>query len=277
MFKLLAKVLFLLILVGQMLSAQSSNSPVDSAEIKKVYAPWSTFTSLRSEVLFEKGSSLYGEFSYISPKAYSSLNETYRSYLWLGYEQALSSKWYGGISGRMNFVEAGPGSFFTRVNLSHRGYIGKFFFYKEFLTFEHLYYASSGSYKRKAEGRYAPSIGIGRAFDIGGRALYIGVNYRLFVNFDFQNDNSSIYDKRKIDRTKLRFDVTYQFLPHWCAGVYYLRDTEYYFTLAQYNQYNQVVVPNYKLNQITQGLGITLSYLLFNEKPDKYIPGLPSR
>jgi hypothetical protein len=256
--------------------AQSNTTSLDSAEVKKVYRPWTTFASLRAEKLFAKGSSLYGELSYAAPKAYTSLNEAYKSFLWIGYEQAFTTKWYGGISGRVNFVEQGTGSFFTRLNFAHRGQIGKFFLYKE-ASFEHLFFAEAPNYKRKAEGRFSPSIGLGRNFNVAGKALYVGINYRFFINFDFEDDKRSLYDKRKIDRTKLRIDVAYQFLPHWSLGIYYLRDTEYYYTLAQFDANNKQIVPDYKLNQITEGLGVTLTYLLFKEKPDQYIPGLPSR
>jgi hypothetical protein len=278
MFNWLGKVFLLCIFCMGLSVAQTKRTVyvVDSIEVKKLYDPWATFTSLKSEVLFKKGSSLYGEFSYIFPQAYGSLNETYRSYFWLGYEQALSKRWYGGVSGRMNFVEEGAGSFFTRLNLAHRGKIGSLFFYKEF-AFEHLYYANTSNYQRKAEGRIAPSIGLGRIINIAGKELYVGINYRLFLNFDFQQDNVSLYDSRLINRTKLRFDAAYQIFPHVNVSLYYLRDTQYYLTLAQYNINNQIITPEYRLNQITQGLGVCLTYLLFKEKPDKYIPGLPSR
>jgi len=277
MFKYLDKFfLLVLLLSGKVMVAQSASKSLDSAEVKKVYRPWATFCSLRVEKVYEKGSTLYGEFSYIIPDEYASLNESYKSVLWLGYEQALSEKWFGGISGKMNFVEEGSRSFFTRLNLAHRGSIGKLFLYKEF-AFEHLYYASEPNYSRKAEGRVSASLGLGRSFYVAHRPLYIGVNYRLFLNFDFQDDKSSLYDKRKIDRTKLRFDVAYQFLPHWSLGLYCLRDTEYFYTLGQYDINNNPIVPDYKVNQITQGLGIVLTCLLYNEKSDKYMPGLPSR
>ncbi len=276
MFKTLGKVFLLVAFSSGLVIAQSNSKPLDSAEVKKVYRPWSTFLSLRSEIYFSKGSSLFGEVSYTTPNEYASLNEAYKSYFWFGYEQAFSKKWFGGVSGRMNFVEEGAGSFFTRLNFAHRGSIGKLFFYKE-LAFEHLYYAESDHYKRKAEGRISPCVGLGKSFKVANKSMFIGVNYRAFLNFDFQDDKSSIYKNRVFDRTKLRFDVTCQLLQHWAVGLYYLKDTEYYYTLAQYDINNNVVVPDYKLNQITQGLGVTLTYLLFKENPDQYIPGFPSR
>lgn len=276
MVKLLGKLFLLVCFTGGLVWGQSTTRSLDSADVKKVYRPWMIMGSLKVEKRYTKGSSLYAEYSYIAPEQYQALNETYRSFLWIGYEQAFTEKWYGGVSGRFNFVEQGAGSFFTRFNLAHRGAIGKFFFYKEF-SFEHLYYAEESNYKRKAEGRIAPSLGFGRSFNVAGRSLYVGVNYRLFVHFDFENDKSSVYDKRKIDRTKLRFDLAYQVLPHWSVGLYYMRDTEYYYSLASYNAQNQLIVPDYKLNRITEGLGLTITYLLFKEKPDQYTPGLPAR
>ena len=282
MFKLAGKV-GLLVLVG-ISSAWAQSRAVDSAEIKKVYRPWVTYTSVRVEKVFDKGSSLFAEYGTmlefkglerISQDEYYALNENYSSFLWAGYEHAFTEHWYGGVSGKANFVQQGSGSFFTRFNVAHRGHIGKLFFYKE-LAFEYLSYTIYKGYKRPDEGRFSPALGLGRQLKLKGKPLYIGVNYRLFLNFDFKNDKSSIYDKRKIDRTKLKVEISYGFLPHWYMGVYYLRDTEYYYALGGTTM-SGAAIPDNKINRITEGVGFTLTYLLFKENSDKYVTDLPVR
>ena len=283
MFKLAGKV-GLLLLAG--ISSVLAQQAVNDAEVKKQYRPWVTYTSARFESLFKDGSSLFAEYGTmlefkglesISQDEYNALNENYSSFLWVGYEHAFTDHWYAGASGKANFVKDGTksnGSFFNRFNIAHRGHIGKLFFYKE-VAFEYLSYDTK-TY-RQEEGRFSPSIGLGRQLKIKGKPLYIGVNYRLFFNFDLKNDKQSIYDKRKIDRTKLKAEVSYGFLPHWYIGVYYLRDTEYYYALATYDEFNNVKTPDYKMNRITEGVGFTLTYLLFKENSDKYIIDLPVR
>lgn len=280
MFKLAGKV-GLLLLAG-ISSVWAQSRAVDSAEIKKVYRPWVTYTSARFEALIKDGSSLFAEYGTmlefkglerISQDEYYALNENYSSFLWLGYEHAFTEHWYAGASGKINFVQQGDGSFFNRFNIAHRGHIGKLFFYKE-VAFEYLSYATD-TYKQE-EGRFSPSIGLGRQLKIRDKPLYIGVNYRAFVNFYFKNDKSNIYDRRKIDRTKLKAEVSYGFLPHWHIGVYYLRDTEYYYALGGTTMLGDPI-PDNKINRITEGVGFTLTYLLFKEKSDQYITDLPAR
>jgi hypothetical protein len=282
MFKLAGKV-SLLLLAG-ISSAWAQSRAVDSAEIKKVYRPWVTYTSARVEKVFDKGSSLFAEYGTmlefkglerISQDEYYALNENYSSFLWAGYEHAFSEHWYGGVSGKANFVQQGSGSFFTRFNVAHRGHIGKLFFYKE-VAFEYLSYTIYKGYKRPDEGRVSPAIGLGRQLKVKGKPLYIGINYRFFVDFDFKNDKSSIYDKRKIDRTKLKAEISYGFLPHWYIGMYYLRDTEYYYALGGTTM-SGAAIPDNKINRITEGVGFTLTYLLFKDNSDKYITDLPVR
>lgn len=282
MYKLAGKVVLLCLTLVS--TAWSQSRPLDSAEVKKVYRPWVTYTSARVEKLFDRGSSLFGEYGTmlefkgiqsITQDEYYSLNENYSSYLWGGYEHAFTDHWYAGLSGKANFVERGPGSFFMRFNGAHRGKIGKLFFYKE-LAFEYLSYPQYKSYKRPDEGRFSPSIGLGRHLKVNNKPLYVGINYRFFVNFDFQNDKYSIYDKRKIDRTKLKAEVSYGFLPHWYLSIYYLRDTEYYYALGGSTMSGNAI-PDYKVNRITEGIGFALTYLLFKENSDKYTTDLPVR
>lgn len=273
MFKLASRVVLLLLAGISSASAQA----VDTAEVQKQIRPWVTFTSARIEKLFDRGSSLFVEYGTmlefqglkkISQDEYYSLNENYSSFIWAGYEHAFTDHWYGGVSGKANFVKQGSGSFFTRLNVAHRGHISKLFFYKE-VAFEYLSYASNNQGKPEDQGRFSPSIGLGRQLKIKGRPLYIGVNYRLFFNFFYGKDKYGLYDKRKIDRTKLKAEITYGFLPHWFITAYYLRDTEYYFA-------GGAAVP-YKINRITEGVGFTLTYLLFKDNSDKYVTDLPVR
>jgi hypothetical protein len=75
----------------------------------------------------------------------------------------------------------------------------------------------------------------------------------------------------------LKAEVTYSFNPHWYITAYYLRDTEYYYVLATYDSNNKIVTPDYKWNRITEGVGFTLTYLLFKDNADKYYAELPAR
>ena len=283
MLKVAGKVCLFFIMGYAVATAQSR--AVDSAEIKRVYRPWVTYTHLRLEKLFEKGSTLFGEYGTllefrglesVKQDEYYALNENYSSYLWAGYEHAFTDHWYAGISGKGNFTTRGPGSFFTRINGAHRGQIGKLFFYKE-VAFEYLTY-SKGNYATKPldQGRFSPSLGLGRQFKVKGKPLYMGINYRLFVNFFFEKDQYGIYNKRKIDRTKLKAEINYGFLPHWYIGAYYLRDTEYYYALGGTTM-SGAAIPDSKINRITEGVGFTLTYLLFKDNADKYITDLPVR
>ncbi|HSZ71149.1 MAG TPA: hypothetical protein VK750_00640 [Cytophagaceae bacterium] len=284
MLKLAGKVCLFLLLGVSVVRAQSV--AVDSAKIQKEYRPWVTYTSARVEKIFTKGSSLFAEYGTLlqfrgitrisqDTAGYYSLNENYNSFLWAGYEHAFTEHWYGGISGKANFVQIGSGSFFTRFNVAHRGHISKLFFYKEF-AFEYLSYTIYKGYKRPDEGRISASIGLGRKWQFGKKSLYVGVNYRLFVNFDLKDNKNGFYNNRKIDRTKLKAEITYGFNPHLHLTAYYLRDTEYYYSLGGTTASGSPIADS-KINRITEGIGFTLTYLLFKDNPDKYVTELPAR
>jgi hypothetical protein len=253
-------IVFIFCLTSSGLSAQSSGtSSVSDAEVKKVEQDWSMWTSLRGVYHTSKNAQVFVDYQYVFPKSYYSLNEHYRSVLWLGADLALSSKWFVGVSSKVNFVEEDNGNIIPRVQLAHRGKLGKMYFDKE-LSYEHLVFVNTATYHREPEGRGALGGSLTYPIAIAGKDLLVGLSGKLYMNFDWKNDGLSIYDKRKFDRTRLSVNLDYPIIPQCYLGIYYLRDTEYYFTLGGFDSAGNKI-PDYKLNNIYQGIGFRITYL----------------
>jgi hypothetical protein len=265
-------ILFSLLLSLSFTNLLAQSTAVDSATVYRNYLPIRYQPTIRFDGILKTGAQLYGEAAVVFPDEYYSLNEFYRLYVAAGYEHKSTDHWYLGFSAKYNYSPTYSG-LIPRVNITHRGKIGKTNFIKE-LNYEHLLFFSK--YKREAEGRVSFMIGFSRNFVIAKKDLYVALSYRPYINFDFKNDGFSIYKNRGFDRARLRIDLLYKFTPSFYAGIYFSKDTEMYYTLGGVSGQTGPY-PDYKMNRISSILGISLNFILHPERNPDFLAGLPSR
>jgi hypothetical protein len=242
----------------------------DSALVHKDYQQNSYWLTLRADAYLKSGSYFFFEGNLKTKNSFSSLNEYNNRHFMLGYELKASYKWYFGLSVR-NLSSRYMNYFVPKVNLTHRGSIKKINFIKE-LSAEDLllkkYYSSNLI-------RLGLSAGLGKNFKIGKTNWYGMMSYRVFLIYDLKNGKNSYLANRKIDLTRLRFDLHYIIIPNLYIGVFAMRETEYLYVLG-YSQ-NGINYPDMKENRVAPTFGLTLNYIFKPENNSSIIPGLPYR
>jgi hypothetical protein len=255
--------------------AAAQTTVSDSAEIHHDYQPNAWNFSLRTEYYLTKGSYFFAEGLYKASKAYYSTSEVFKEYIWIGYEQKASEKWYLGISGR-GLRYANEKSFIMRVNVSHRGSLGKICFLKE-LSFDQVSMKSKQNY-----GRVGFTLGFYKAIPCGKLTMLPVLSYKAMEIFDLKNPNS-FFKNRRIDLSRLRLDVYLYAKRNFYLGLYAMRETDFYYALGYSvpDPSNPSVilysVPDYRVNRVTPVFGCSLNYILKPENNTTSIPGLPLR
>lgn len=203
----------------------------------------------------------------------------HRTYLMAGYEQKAAEKWYLGISEKYvveaNFKMPHHKYLYTRLNVSHRGNLLKMKFIKE-VALEHIHNLKKSDNPNiiiENRGRLSLSPSLVKQFKVNGRALYLILNYRAYLLFDFNNDGMSSYDKRKIDKTRLRVEVDYRISDKILFSLFAIRDTDYSYRLSQFDQFNNMTVEEARVNRITPTFGMSINFTM--NAPEDFLPGFP--
>jgi hypothetical protein len=261
--------LFILCFLGCIANAVAQTVS-DTAKVHKDYQENSYWLTLRADAYLKSGSYFFFESNLKTKKSFSSLNEYNNRHFLLGYEHKASEKWYLGLSAR--YLSSRYMNYFApKINVTHRGVIKKINFVKE-LSAEDLmvkkYYLSNLM-------RLGISVGLGKKFKIGPTNWYTMLSYRAFLIFDPKNGKNSYLSNRKIDLTRLRFDLHYIIIPNLYIGVFAMRETEYLYILG----YSQAATsyPDVKENRVAPTFGLTLNYIFKPENNSEIIPGLPFR
>jgi hypothetical protein len=263
------KSLFIFIVLATSLSAPAQTVS-DSAEVRKEYQPTSYWLTLRANAYLKSGSYFFFEGNLKNKKSFSSLNEYNERHFMLGYEQKASEKWYLGFSLR-HLSSRDLNYFAPKINITHRGVIKKIDFIKELSAEDFLlkkYYQSNII-------RIGLSAALGKKIAIGKTNWYPMLSYRAFLIYDVKNGKNSYLANRKIDLTRLRFDLHYIIIPNLSVGLFAMRETEYLYVLG-YSQ-NSISYPDAKENKVAPILGLTLNYNFKPENTSSPIPGLPFR
>jgi hypothetical protein len=200
----------------------------------------------------------------------------YQTYVWAGYEHKAHEKWYLGISERYIAVR-NRDSWCTRINITHRGKLGKLAFTKE-ASLEHFKYKKSDNpyiiIENEGMASFAPALV--KTFSIKERPLYVLLSYRASVLFDWNNDNFSSYDKRNIDFTRLRFEISHFLTQNLLVSLFAMRETYYSYQLAQYDINNNEISPEARVNRITPVIGFSLNYV-YKRPEEGFLPAFPGK
>jgi hypothetical protein len=270
-------ILFFILSGSFLLQAENEASAQvnDSAQVHHDYQPTAWDFSLRSEYYFKKGSYIFAEGLYKASESYFSTSEVFKAYLWLGYEHRASEKWYFGISGRtLRYPK--EVSFISRVNVSHRGKISSLGFLKE-LTLDQITRKSRQNYAR-----LGMAIGLYKKITLGKLTFVPVFSYKAYQIFDLRNPNS-FFKNRRIDLSRLRFDLYLMLHKNICFGLYAMRETDFYYALGYSvpDPSNPSVilysVPDYKVNRIIPTFGCSLDFMIHPDNNSGLIPGLPLR
>jgi len=253
----------------------------------RFYEPNSYWLTLRADYYFKSGSFIYFENnSRFGSAGYSSddyripigvhtfpFNKIYRMYFMGGFEYKASENWYLGGSEKIVLIP-GRNSFYSRINISHRGKLLKLRFIKE-AALEHLKYPGSKNPNSPVynEGRVSFSASLVKEFKLADRKLFAIFSYRPYIIFDWTSDGFSAYDKRFIDKTRLRVEAAYFVTDRFLVSLFAIRDTDYGYRLPIFDASQNLISEEARLNRIAPTFGISLNYVL--HAPDDFIPGFP--
>ena len=254
-------------------------------KLVREYRPNSYWLTLRYDQYFKSGSFFFIEnnnrFQKDADYLLNSffLNSMHRTFLMAGYEYKAAEKWYVGISGKYildaNRNQPNNRYFYTRANISHRGNFLKMKFIKE-IALEHnnkLNKPDNPAVFIQNEGRFSFAPALVKKINIVERPLFIILNYRAFIFFDFNNDGFSPYNKRKFDKTELRFELDYRISNKVLLSLFAIRDTDYSYRIASYDMNMNVIKEEARVNYVTPTFGLSINLTI--DAPEDFIPGFP--
>lgn len=171
----------------------------------------------------------------------------------LGYEHAFSQKWSGGTSGRYAF-EGSHDILFTELFLRHTGSILEQLRFMKRASFEHLLNVGQPN-----SGRFRLLGELDKVVELAGeRVVRPRVSYEIFKNSSF--GESLGQDGRTINRTRLRFDLSFELNRYLFFSPYFTRQTDYYVLEPQFDSAGMQTRPGGKHNFITPILGLGIRY-----------------
>jgi hypothetical protein len=244
----------------------------DSAQVHRDYYKNTYWLTLRLDNYFKSGSYFFFEANLKSNNPFYSVTEVNNRHFMLGYELKASDKWYFGASVR-HLSNPTMNYFVPRCNVTHRGVVKKIDFIKE-LSGEQMLLKKYYTYDLT---RVGMGVALGKNFKIGKTNWYAMLSYRAFLVLDFKNGKNSYLSNRKIDLTRLRFDLIYRITPNINMGIFAMRETAYGYILGSYDMNSVLIHPDYKENNVAPTYGLTLNYILKPENNQAIIPGLPFR
>ena len=182
----------------------------------------------------------------------------------LGYEHALSEHWRGGAMFRYA-AEDFPKSSFYSLFLRHSGNLRSLFFNKQVMA-EYM-----NQQDQNALGRFRLSAELGKRIPLRGRFLTPSLSYEAMLLADFSEEEGVHNQERRVDRTRLRLNVTWELTEKLRVTHYFMSQTDYYYVLVPpvYDEQEQMVEEGYttRRNRISPVAGLEVKYT-FNKAPD---------
>lgn len=276
-----------LLLIINIFSFATCSSFSQSTTSKKYRDP-ALWQSLKSDYFLKNGSLIYFESNYRSSvnPIFNNLgdrfpaNNFFRIHNLLGFEYKASPHWYAGISGK--FVNlSNEYIFYTKPYIYHKGFIKGIEFIKEG-AFELLSYQKSNDLARLSamvilakeinltkkavpdllrefNGDEIPRSRSEQALRNSHNLKFL-FSYRVLQIFVINDPDNVPFDKRRFDKTRLRFDIEYILNDKLSIDLFAMRETDYWYRLATYDENQNVVVPAGNLNKITPTFGLELKY-----------------
>ena len=273
-----------LIQLGEICSSFSQSTT------SKKYRDPELWHSLKADYFLKNGSLIYFESNYrsnVNP-IFNNLgdrfpaNNFFRIHNLLGFEYKVSPHWYPGISGKfVNRSNPNEYIFYTNPYLYHKGFFKGIEFIKEG-AFELLSFQKSNDLARlsarvilakeinltkKAVPHLLREVSEGeiprsrseQALKNSHNLKFL-FSYRLFQIFVINDPDNVPYDRRRFDKTRLRFDIEYILNDKFSIDVFAMRETDYFFRLATYDENGNLITKPGNLNLITPTFGLELKY-----------------
>lgn len=178
--------------------------------------------------------------------------------LTLGYEHTLTEHWRAGALFRYAMEDI-PKSSFTTAFVRHTGNLKSLFFNKQLM----LEYVNQE--RRDPFGRFRLMAELGKRMPVGERFFTPSISYELFVVKELGVQVAD-WDKRTIDRSRLRLDFTYEATEKLRIAPYFMRQTDYRFLQVspKYDENNVLIEEGYttKSNRIAPVWGLEIRYSL---------------
>ncbi|MDW7691783.1 hypothetical protein R9C00_16440 [Flammeovirgaceae bacterium SG7u.111] len=194
----------------------------------------------------DSGSRFLGGFSVKN----SEYNGTFLDEALLGYEYQFKGRWSAGFLQRL-YRNSRFDTHASQLFLRHGGHIGSLFFDKR-LSYEYRYS------EQNAEGNpLSLFVSLGKSFQVKGLVFFTALSYELS---QFTALESSA-DQRRINKTRLRYDLVWVSNNGFQAGLYARKETRYFFAQEQYDEEGNLIKSYRKLNLISPQFGVSLRYI----------------
>ncbi len=194
----------------------------------------------------DSGSRFLGGFSVKN----SEYNGTFLDEALLGYEHQFKGRWSAGFIQRLHRntrFDTHASQLFVR----HGGHIGSLFFDKR-LSYEYRYG------EENAEGNpLSLFVSLGKTFQLSGLDFFTALSYELSQFTALESSG----DQRRINKTRLRYDLVWASEHGFQVGLFARKETRYFFAQEQYDEDGNLIKPYRKLNLISPQFGVSLRYI----------------
>jgi hypothetical protein len=170
----------------------------------------------------------------------------------LGYEHTLTDHWRGGAIVRYA-AENFPKTTFYSLFMRHNGDISKLYFNKQ------LMYEYATQEKQDAYSRFKLTGELGWRLGIKDHFLTPSLSYEVLLRTEF-GEGDDTQKQRTIDRTRLRLGLTYEATERFRITPYIVRQTDYFFVEARYDEDNKEIDPAGKYNRVQPIVGLEVKY-----------------
>ena len=189
-----------------------------------------------------------------------------RAVVLAGFEWRLNQRWSGGV---VEKVSLDPGSTYTYQTggfLRHCGHIGSVQFRKRALA-EHVATSISGK-RLPSQSRIRLRVDLDRTWQVGAVGLRPRLAYEVQFDVLFEKlDPLTKSHERTVDRAVLRAELGVELGSHITLVPYVARQTEFSYSIAQFDADGNEQVPEGRRNLRYPTVGLDIRYTLFAPAP----------
>jgi hypothetical protein len=253
--RLLAAAIFCLIVVGSSSVGRAQNI---------VHRSGTAWPELQVEYVFKSTSYLYFRNQYrhnFDPD----LNHLYeagplkyleRVQFRAGFEHMFNNHWSGGIA-EAYAIERTRKILFNEIYLRHLSSLGTFRITQR-ASIEHIV-----QWGRSDLGRVRLRADIDREIKLGSLNLRPRIGYELFFNIDYLPTEQSRNTQRRVDRTRLRFEILCPLTGHLAITPFFTRQSDFLIVEPAYDANNNLIRSGGKRSYVTPIMGLDLRYAIF--------------
>lgn len=233
---------------------------------QKVHLATDIWPEIQVEYVLKSTSFFYfrNQYRFNTDPDFNGLGETFpgeqlkRFQLRAGYEHTLTDKWSIGGS-EMYGIEPNRKLLFTDIYVRHLNSVAGLQI-TERIMFDYLYYSNSPI----KVGRFRPRLDLDKVIRLNAWTIRPRVGYELFMNTDFKPDTHT--SGRRVDRTRLRLEVSFQPNPHVAIAPYFTKQTDYLRTSDKIDDQTHLVTKGIDQNIILPIWGLDVRYTFFQGK-----------